>query len=73
MRYVDPHLQAVIAEGVRRCREAAGLTQRDVAEAVGLHPATVLDIEKARRRVHLDEAPALCEALDCTITDLLES
>jgi predicted transcriptional regulator len=57
-RWIDAELgdatvqrgMAVIAEVVRRGRQAAGITQQRLAEAAGLHQSTISRLERAELR-----------------------
>ena len=52
---------------LRELRVAAGLTQEDLAEAAGLSPRTVSDLERGvSRRAHKDTARLLADALHLT-------
>ncbi|REJ65671.1 MAG: XRE family transcriptional regulator [Planctomycetota bacterium] len=50
-----------IASRLRLAREAAGLTQGQVAKKLGLHRPTVSEIEAGRRRVSADELATMAE------------
>jgi putative transcriptional regulator len=57
---------------VRARREAAGLTQGDLAEAVGVSRQTINAIERDRYDPSLELAFALAEHFDCAIGDLFD-
>lgn len=50
-----------IASRLRLSRETAGLTQGQVAKALGWHRPTVSEIEAGRRRVSAEELATLAE------------
>ena len=50
-----------IAQRLRRAREAAGLSQGQVARKLGLHRPTVSEMEAGRRRVTAEEVAQLAE------------
>jgi transcriptional regulator with XRE-family HTH domain len=56
---------------LRRLREAAGLTQVQLAELAGLHTQSVVKIERSERSPNWDSVVALAEALGCTPNDFL--
>ena len=56
-----------IAERLRSAREAAGLTQGQVAQKLGLHRPTVSEIEAGRRRVSAEELAALANLYEVEI------
>ena len=50
-----------IASRLRLAREIAGLTQGQVAKALGLHRPTVSEMEAGRRKVSVEELSRLAE------------
>lgn len=65
-------LARAIGAGARRERVRAGLTQDDVAEALGLDRAVIARIEAGTRPLKLDsELEALCDAIGTTVARLL--
>lgn len=49
------------------------LTQKDLAEATGIRPSTINEwYHEIVPRLNVDHIDKICEALDCSITDLLE-
>lgn len=48
----------------KAARERAGLTQRELAERIGVGPAWVSHRETGHCRISLDDAQALARALD---------
>lgn len=71
-----PH-EAVVAANVRRLREAAGISQAELAAratAAGsdLGEMAVWGIEKSRRRIRVEDVYALAEVLGVTAPALLE-
>jgi transcriptional regulator with XRE-family HTH domain len=61
----------VFGRRVAKLREAAGLTQAEVAERIGMSRSSVANIEGGRQPVYLDMVPILARALRCRIVDLL--
>lgn len=48
-------------------------TQKDLAEATGIRPSTINEwYHELVVRLNVDHIDKICEALDCSITDLLE-
>lgn len=66
----DPELFALIRVRVRERRLALGLTQRQVAERMGVHGMTVSLIELGHRGVGLGTLVGLARALECSAVDL---
>jgi ribosome-binding protein aMBF1 (putative translation factor) len=58
------HGQKQIAQTIRSFREAAGMTQRDLAAKIGRPQNVIVRIEQAQRRVDLLEWLALCHACE---------
>lgn len=57
--------------GLWACRLAAGLTQRQLAEAMGGSKATVGQLERRRRGAYPGTIARLCDALGVAPDDLL--
>jgi transcriptional regulator with XRE-family HTH domain len=57
---------------LERLRKAAGLTQAQLAEMVGVDQATVSRWEQGERSPMIATAFAVANALHCTIDDLLK-
>ena len=68
----SPDYQAVV-EVIVRARNAAGMTQRDLATALGKTPSFVAKIEQRERRVDLLELIAISRALGIKEVDMLKS
>lgn len=48
-------------------------TQKDLADATGIRPSTINEwYHELVPSLNVDHIDKICEALDCTITDLLE-
>lgn len=56
-----------IAERLRQAREAAGLSQGQVAKLLGMHRPTITEIEAGRRKVSAEELGALANAYGATV------
>ena len=56
---------------LRRIRKERGLTQRGLADASGVDPATISLIETGKRRPHLETLDSLALVLGVEIVDLL--
>jgi transcriptional regulator with XRE-family HTH domain len=68
----DDALALALARAIRAERNRAGLTQAQLAERLGVNAVTVSQIENVTRRVYADELPALCDALEVSLTQLLD-
>jgi transcriptional regulator with XRE-family HTH domain len=64
---IDAEIGARLAEIRRRC----GLTQRQLAKAVGVELTTVQNWERGRTRLPAKRLAALANALHCQLIDLL--
>jgi transcriptional regulator with XRE-family HTH domain len=58
-------------EELRRLRKERGLTQRGLADASGVDPATISLVENGKRRPHLETLDSLAGALGVEVTDLI--
>ena len=61
----------VIAQEVRRRRNALGLSQEGLAEKCGLHRTFVGGIERAERNITIKTLMLLAQALGCSPIELL--
>jgi transcriptional regulator with XRE-family HTH domain len=61
-----------VAANVRRHRRAAGLTQMQLSEAIGVEPRFVQSIEAAQAAPSFKNLCALARALDIEVRDLFE-
>ncbi len=58
---------------IAELRRRAGLTQRQLGDAVGVTEGTIANWETGRNALTwLERVSRLCKALDCTPDDLLE-
>lgn len=58
---------------VAQLREKAGLTQRQLADLVGVTESTIRNLERNRNGVdQLERVIKLCHALKCNVEDLIE-
>ncbi len=55
---------------LKRLRQLRGLTQRELAEATGVDPATLNQIEGGRRAPSVYTLAALADGLGCEVRDL---
>ncbi|WP_439622082.1 helix-turn-helix domain-containing protein [Gemmata sp.] len=60
-----------LTAALRRAREAAGLTQADVAAKLGAYASFVSKVESGERRVDVVELAALCRACGTDLVALL--
>lgn len=60
-----------IAQRLKKARELAGLSQRQVADILGLHRPSVSEIEAGNRRVSAEELVRLAETYDVSVAWLL--
>lgn len=64
LRGTSRHLKSSFPEKLRRAREAAGLTQKQLSETAGLSATGLAMIERGERMPNLDTAARICWALD---------
>ncbi|VTU00883.1 xre family transcriptional regulator : XRE family transcriptional regulator OS=Pseudomonas syringae CC1557 GN=N018_03520 PE=4 SV=1: HTH_31 [Gemmataceae bacterium] len=62
-----------LTAALRRAREAAGLTQADVAAKLGAYASFVSKVESGERRVDVVELAALCRAYGTDLVALLRA
>jgi DNA-binding Xre family transcriptional regulator len=63
--------RSYLLPGLRACRLAAGITQRELAEKIGGTQATVRELERGYRGAYVSTIRKLCEALEVVPKDLL--
>ena len=61
-----------LAEALRKLRQDADLTQKDMAKRLGLSHSTLHRVERGDYNTTLKVLETLCEALDCRPGDLFE-
>jgi len=54
-----------LGEGIKRRREALGLSQEELAHRAGVHPIYVSHVEQASRSVNLYALDKIAEAMNC--------
>lgn len=57
---------------IREAREARGLFQEDVAQALGVTRAYISAFELGKRNIDLGMALRLCDALDVDLNDFIQ-
>lgn len=65
------HARRVFARKLRAARQAAGLSQEELADAAGLHRTYVGSVERAERNVSIDSMSRLAKALGRPLHELL--
>ncbi len=61
-----------VAENVKNIREKAGMTQKELAQAVYVDQAMICKIEKGIKLPSLSLSVAIAAALDCTVNELVQ-
>jgi len=67
-----PKARNIFARNLRKFREAANLSQEDLAEHAGLHRTYVGSVERGERNISIDNMERLANALSVRIIDLLQ-
>jgi DNA-binding Xre family transcriptional regulator len=67
----DTNTRGAYLYGLRACRRAAALTQRELAEMSGTYQSTIHDLENRRRGAYPKTIRGLCQALDVGPSELL--
>jgi transcriptional regulator with XRE-family HTH domain len=63
--------RSYLLQGLWACRQAAGLTQRQIAEMMGSSQTTVRKLERQSRGAYPQTIQRLCKVLGVTPEDLL--
>jgi len=66
-----PDTKASLAVRITELRKAHGLSQRQLAEAIGIDPSSMNRVEKGQRAVSVGELVRLADVLDVRVEDLL--
>ena len=66
-------LTDVLANGVRAERSRRRWTQAELAQRIGVHPATMSEIERGVRSINLAEIATICRAFGIPLIDLVRS
>lgn len=62
---------AAFVDRIPKVRRARDMSQQDLAQAAGLARQVISKIETGRQGVGLDDALAICAALDVALDDML--
>ncbi|MFI3166547.1 MAG: helix-turn-helix transcriptional regulator [Bacillota bacterium] len=57
---------------IKKYRMLKRLTQKDLAQMLGVHSNTISQWEKQRRRPALQKLIIMAKIFDCTVDDLIE-
>jgi transcriptional regulator with XRE-family HTH domain len=66
----EAETDAAIANAIRRRRRLLGLTQKEVAEAVGVRFQQLCKYETGANRVSASRLQSIAHALSCSVCDL---
>ena len=67
----QPDAKACLAARISEERTSRGLSQRRLAEAIGIDPSSMNRVEKGQRAVSVGELVRLADVLDVRVDDLL--
>ncbi len=62
----------MIHENIKAARKAAGVTQKDLAQAIGVYQKDISRWERGERLPSLEMFAKLCRALDVSADTMLE-
>lgn len=68
----DHEARRLLAENIRRCRRASGLSQEDVARDCRCHRTEISLLERGGRDARLSTLLRVARALDVPVTTLVE-
>lgn len=63
--------KAILAENLRALRQAAGLSQEELADRAGLHRTYISSVERAQRNITLENIFAIAKALGVAPEELV--
>ena len=64
------NLRAEIGRRIRRARDKAGITQEELAAAVGLSRTSIANLEAGRQGLCLEDAAAMARKLGTSVDEL---
>jgi transcriptional regulator with XRE-family HTH domain len=70
---MDEPIAATFGAVLRERREAAGISQEQLADRAGLHRTYVSLIERGRRTASIEVVRKLAKALGASMTELIEA
>lgn len=68
---ISENFYQVVGEKLRICRKNAGLDQETLSRHLNLSRTSIINIEKGRQRISLEQAWEAAEILGVSISDLL--
>lgn len=68
----NENVASLFGEKLKERRVELGLSQKNLAEALKMHPNNIIEIEKGRRGLTIDSLVRYCEALKLRI-ELVEN
>ena len=71
MSAIDPNVASTLPARLRIAREAAGLSQGQVAKLMGMHRPTITEMEAGNRKVSAEELAKLSDLYDTKVGWLL--
>lgn len=71
----ESHISLWFGTAIKRLRQLRGLTQKQLADTVGISQAYISKIEKGAShfRIHLDVIWGIAQALDVSLSTLFEN
>ena len=73
LRFVSEEQAKQLNKRILQLRKAAGMTQKDMSEALGISPARYSHYDRGFRRFPVAVLPQVAESLGCTEADLFGS
>jgi transcriptional regulator with XRE-family HTH domain len=65
-------IQAAFGKALRKHREAAGLSQEELASRAGIHRTYIGDVERGKRNVGLVNMQRLADGLDVSLAEIVK-
>lgn len=62
----------LLGKDIRTYREKAGLTQAELAEAAGLARTSLINIERGRQRVFVDQLETICQEIGLSVAEFFD-
>ncbi len=62
----------IIGSRIKRVRDKRGITQKELADKIGVKAAVISNWETGKNRPNVDLLPAICKALSVSADELLD-
>jgi len=65
------HLNTLIANKIRTLRSNRGISQQVFSDCIGMSRSSIVNLEKGRQSLTIDNLYKICDVLECEVKDIL--